>query len=324
MTIVVYSAPATEPLTIAEVQAGCRIDASSQEPAPGAVTPALPGTPVAGNVDNGVHRYRATFVTADGETQAGTISSAVTVADKTVNGKVSLTGIPLGGSLVTARKLYRTAAAGSTYLLLATIANNTATTYTDNIADSALGVEAPSVNTTSDPLLNLLLASARQHAETELHRYLITQTLDAYFDSFPRYPNPRFSDICTRYEILLPPLQSVSSITYVDTDGVTQTLAADQYLVDAKSAPARISPAYGVSWPSTREQNNAVIVRFVAGYGAASAVPQCIKNWMLMRIKTLYDTRDQIVVGAGGMVVIPPSFVDGLLDSERVTGRISA
>jgi uncharacterized phiE125 gp8 family phage protein len=307
-SIVVQTAPATEPLTVAEVQAACRIDASSQEPAPGAITAALPGTPVAGNVDNGAHRYRATFVTADGETQAGTISAAVTVADKTVNGKVSLTGIPLGGSLVTSRKIYRTAAGGSTYLLLATIANNTATTYTDNIADSALGAEAPSVNTTADPWITMLIAAARQQAENLLHRYLITQTLDAYFDAFPSK---------SPYEIELPPLQSVSSITYVDEDGATQTLAADQYVVDAQSQPARISLAYNVSWPATREQNNAVIVRFVAGYGAAAAVPQCIKQWMLLRIKHAYDNRDPVNVGSS-VIEFPRSYVDGLLDPERI------
>lgn len=318
MTIVVYAAAATEPLTVAEVMAHCQIDVSNQEPAPGAITVAL--LTAAGNVNAGVHRYLVTFVTADGETQAGTVSASVT-ADAP-HGQVALSAIPLGGSLVTARKLYRTAAGGSTYLLLATLANNTATTYTDNIADASLGAQAPTTNTTSDPLLNLLIASARAAAETELHRYLVTQTLDAYLDHFPRYPNPRFCDFGTKYDITLPPLQSVSSITYVDTDGVTQTLAADQYLVDVKSAPARIAPAYGVSWPSTREQNNAVIIRFVAGYGAASAVPQCIKNWMLMRIRTLWANRGQIVVGTNGLVEIPQSFVDSLLDSERVTGRI--
>mgnify|MGYP001608735830 FL=1 len=312
MTIVVQTAAATEALTIAEVLAHCRVDASNQEPAPGVITAALAGTG-AGNVNNGAHRYLATFVTADGETQAGTISAVVTTTSG--DGKVSLTAIPLGGSLVTSRKLYRTAAAGSTYLLLATIADNTTTTYTDNIADSALGAGAPSTNTTSDPLLTMLIKSARAAAETELHRYLITQTLDAYFDAFPAYEDDE------DYTIKLPPLSSVTSITYVDTDGATQTLSASGYLVDAKSEPARITPAYGESWPSTREQNNAVIVRFVGGYGSASAVPQCIRNWMLIRIKTLYDNRDQIVVGTSGLVQIPPAFIDSLLDSERVSAR---
>jgi uncharacterized phiE125 gp8 family phage protein len=309
----VYSQPATEPITAAEVMQHCRIDDSNQEPSPGAVTVALGSG--AGNVDNGAHRYAVTFVTSSGETQAGDISAAVTVADKTVNGKVSLSGIPLGGSLVTSRKLYRTTAGGSTYLLLATIADNTTTTYTDNIADASLGAEAPSTNTTDDPYLSILIMAARQHAEQELNRYLITQTVDAYFDAFPEMD--KNGDIA----IKLPPLQSVTSITYIDTDGTEQTLATDQYTVDSASIPARITPAYNVSWPSTREQTNAVKVRFVAGYGTASDVPGCIKHWMLMRIKTLYDTRDQTVF-ANGLPVIQQSFIDGLLDPERVRGYL--
>lgn len=310
--IVVVTPPATEALTIAEAAAHCRLDETNQENAPSAPTAALPGTPIAGNVDNGAHRYLVTFVTADGETQAGVVSAAVTVADKTVNGKVALTGIPLGGAAVTSRKLYRTAAGGSTHMLLATIANNTATTYTDNIADSALGAGAPTTNTTGDPMLTMLIQAARQHAEQELRRKLVTQTLDAYFHEFPHDSHRRF---------YLPPLQSVTSITYLDIDGVEQTLAASQYVVDAVSIPARIEPAYGVVWPSSRDQVNAIKVRFVAGYGAASAVPACIKNWMLMRIKTLWDQRDQLTKQLG-MPVFEPSFVDALLDPERVTGRV--
>ncbi|MBK7491064.1 MAG: hypothetical protein IPI17_02915 [Nitrosomonas sp.] len=183
MSYVVYAAPATEPVSVAEVLQHCRIDASNQEPAPGVITVALGAG--AGNVDNGAHRYLCTFVTADGETQAGDISAAVTVADKTVNGKASLSAIPIGGSLVTARKIYRTAAAGTAYLLLATLADNTTTTYTDNTADSSLGAEAPSTNTTVDPELRLLIAAMSRKAESILKRYLITQTVDLYLDRFP-------------------------------------------------------------------------------------------------------------------------------------------
>lgn len=305
MTYVVYSAPASEPVSVAEVKHFCGIDEVNQEPAPGALTVALGSG--AGNVDNGAHRYVVTFVTADGETQAGDISSSVTVVDKTVNGKISLTAIPVGGSIVTSRKIYRTAAGGSTYLLLTTIADNTTTTYADNTADSSLGAEAPSTNTTGDQLLNVLIKSARQYAEQLLGRYLITQTVDLYLDEFPTQA------------INMRPLQSVTEITYVDTAGDTQTLSAADYIVDSTGSPARITPAYGVSWPSARDQVNAVKVRFVAGYGSASTVPQCVRNWMLMRIKQLYDQRDMINVG-NVVTEFPYSYVDGLLDSERVWG----
>jgi len=300
--LTVVTPPATEPVTLAEVVAHCRIDETNQEPAPSAATAALASPAVAGNVDNGTHRYLATFVTADGETQAGVVSSAVTVADKAVNGKVTLTGIPIGGASVTARKLYRTAAGGSTYMLLATITDNTTTTYTDNIADASLGAGAPTTNTTGDPLLNILIQAARQHAETKLRRYIVTQTLDLHLDRFP----------C--WTIKLPPLQSVTSITYVDSNGTTQTLAADQYLVDTTTEPARITPAFGLVWPVTQYRNNAVTVRFVAGY---ATVPACVKNWMLIRIKTLWDGRDQLVKQLG-MPVFEPMLIDSLLDPEAV------
>ena len=302
MNIVVYAAAATEPLTLAEVRDHLRLDVGDGEVAPGAPLVALAGAG-AGNVDNGAHRYAVTFVTADGETEYGTPSAVVTVADKTANGKVSLTGISLGGSRVTARRLYRTAAGANEHKLLATLSDNTTTTYTDNIADASLGAAAPGSNSTSEPGLHLLIASARLAAEAELRRYLVTQTLDAYLDEFPR--------TCDR-SIRLPPFQSVLAITYVDTDGNTQTLAADQYVADANSLPGRIVEAYGVSWPSTRQQENAVKVRFVAGYGTAGAVPACIKHWMLMKVAEIHP----------GVKEPMPPFINSLLDPERVTGRI--
>lgn len=118
----------------------------------------------AGNVDNGVHIYQVTFVTAGGETGGATgLTTSATVADKAVDGKVSLTGIETGLSgWVTARKIYRTVAGGSTYKLLATISDNTTTTYTDNIADASLGATMPTTNTALDTRVTVSAAGALQ------------------------------------------------------------------------------------------------------------------------------------------------------------------
>lgn len=125
-----------------------RMVVSFTTPAPGALTSALAGAG-AGNVDNGLHKYRVTFVTADGETEGGTVNAGTTVADKTVDGKISLTAVPVGTSgVVTSRKIYRTTAGGSVYKLLTTLADNTTTTYTDNTADAGLGANAPTTNGT--------------------------------------------------------------------------------------------------------------------------------------------------------------------------------
>lgn len=112
----------------------------------------------AGNVDNGVHSYKVTFVTADGETSLSPGSVPVTVVDKTANGKVSLAAIPVSTSgFVTARKLYRTVAGGSTFKLLTTINDNTTTTYTDNTADASLGATGPTTNSTMNSYIVLPL-----------------------------------------------------------------------------------------------------------------------------------------------------------------------
>lgn len=61
---------------------------------------------------------------------------------------VPLTAILTGPPAVTARRLYRTAADQVAFKLLATIANNTATTYTDTTPDASLGAALPTANTT--------------------------------------------------------------------------------------------------------------------------------------------------------------------------------
>ena len=60
---------------------------------------------------------------------------------------VPLTALPLGPATVTARRLYRRFNASGTFKLVTTIANNTATTYTDTTANAGLGVAAPATNT---------------------------------------------------------------------------------------------------------------------------------------------------------------------------------
>lgn len=307
MSLRVVTPPATEPLTIAEVEAHCRIDSSNKELPPGALTCALAGS--AGNVDNGAHRYACTFVTADGETEGGTVSSAVTIADKTVNGQVALSAIPLGGAAVTSRKLYRTAAGGSTYLLLMTIANNTATTYTDNTADSSLGVGMPTTNTTADPLLTRWARSAREMCEEVLRRPLITQTWKLTLDQFPGWADA--------ISIPLPPLQSITTIKYYDTAGVLQTMDAADYIVDAQSEPARVTPTIDDSWPQTQERVGAVEIVFVAGYGAASDVPRRFKEWMLMQVGAMHENRAKEMTG-NGLARVELGFVDSMIAGDRV------
>jgi hypothetical protein len=91
-------------------------------------------------------------LSANGTTYTDTLNnSGLGAAAPTVNTatlqRVSLAGLPLGATGVTARKIYRTAAGGSQLKLLATIADNTTPTYTDSTADASLGANALTVGT---------------------------------------------------------------------------------------------------------------------------------------------------------------------------------
>lgn len=114
-----------------------------------------------------------------------------------------------------------------------------------------------------DDLIAALIAAAREDAEHRLGRALVMQTLEQVCDAFPAD-----GDI----ELPNPPLASVTSVKYLDSDGVEQTLSTSLYDVDSDSAPGEIHRAYGVTWPSTRCVENAVRARYVAGYAATYAI----------------------------------------------------
>ncbi len=160
-----------------------------------------------------------------------------------------------------------------------------------------------------DTLIDDYIAAARRWAELYTRRQFVTATWDLTLDAFP------LSDRCPIW-VPLPPLQSVTSISYVDADGQTQTWDAAEYLVDSKSEPGRILPAYGETWPVTRDQANAVTVRFVAGYGLAAAVPATLKTAVRLLVSHLYETREPIITGT--IVAKVPLGVEAVLHAYRV------
>ncbi len=116
-------------------------------PAPTALTAGVPTA--GGGVTPGTHSYVVTYTAANGETIGGAASNVIT-AVLTTGQTVPLTAIPIGPAGTVARKIYRTVAGNAgNYLLLATIADNTTTTYSDTTADAGLGAAAPLTNTTA-------------------------------------------------------------------------------------------------------------------------------------------------------------------------------
>src|SRR4051812_25399595 len=130
MPLSLITAPTSEPVTVAEAKRQLLLGTTAGEPAPTAPIVALLTPAAAGLCDNGAHRVGFTFVTADGETELGPLSDVVTIVDKTINGKIAVSNIALGGSAVTARRAYLVPVAGGSAKLAATISDNTTTTLT--------------------------------------------------------------------------------------------------------------------------------------------------------------------------------------------------
>ena len=155
--------------------------------------------------------------------------------------------------------------------------------------------------TTDDALIARLITDAREWVERFTRRALVTQTRrlwayqfpDCYFDQDGIGRDSACRD-CTA--VLLPggKVQSVSNVKYVDAAGTLQTLAGSEYSLDAKDPQkhARLVPAYGKSWPGTRSEPNAVQVEYIAGYGAAAAVPAIVKQAVLLHAGWHYENRE--------------------------------
>ncbi len=129
-----------------------------------------------------------------------------------------------------------------------------------------------------------------------LNRALITQTLEMTVNRFWGWP----------LVLRLPPMVSVTSITYLDVDGDSQTLATSEYRVLNAATPTaqgRIELAFGSSWPSTRAVEQAVTITYVAGYGARNDVPEYIRHLILVMVKMLFDEREPMT--AANMVKSP-------------------
>ncbi len=132
----------------------------------------------------------------------------------------------------------------------------------------------------NDEAFTLFIAAIRHKTETFLGKTLITSTWSYSIDKF-----------CDGLVLPMGPIQSISSITYIDTNGDEQTLASSEFQFDRSG---RLMPAYGQTWPDTRTQMDAVTIEYVAGDTEAS--PD-IKLAMLLWIGACDINRENNQIG---------------------------
>jgi hypothetical protein len=170
--------------------------------------------------------------------------------------------------------------------------------------------------TEDDAYITDCITAARQYAEVFLNRALLTTTYRLRLDFFPDVNNaierffvPTYSieSYISRAIALMsgpiflprPPTTKVVSVTYLDVNGVTQTMnPATDYVTDLDAEPARVAPAYGKAWPVTYAIQGAINVTFQAGFGPdASTVPLPVKQAIKMLISHFYEMREPTTSG---------------------------
>ena len=144
-----------------------------------------------------------------------------------------------------------------------------------------------------DSLLDRITKAAREFLEGWAGLTFINTTYEERFDGFPR--NSRSPLALQR-----PPLQSVTSITYLDTSGDSQTWASSNYQVDIYSKPGVVLPNEGQVYPTTQSATlNTVTATFLAGEGAAgSDVDAKHRQALLWLCEHMYEQRDIEIAGA--------------------------
>lgn len=147
--------------------------------------------------------------------------------------------------------------------------------------------------------LNALIAAARGHVEGYTGTPLVSRTVTVKCDGFCDF---------TAFPVV--PLTSVSSVSYIDGAGATQTLSTTVYEVRSDGLIASLALTADQTWP-TIQTGSRVTVTAIVGY---SAVPDAIKHAILLLIAHWFDQRSPVSEKPMSEV---PHAVEALLTNHR-------
>jgi uncharacterized phiE125 gp8 family phage protein len=169
-----------------------------------------------------------------------------------------------------------------------------------------------------DTLIGNYITAVRQFVEKHYAVALITQTITETHDHWPGeipgvdwVPQPNHYQF---FKLAVGPVQSITSIKYIDSDGVQQTWSTDDWQADLNSFEPRIMPAYNKDYPAIRRQLNAVEIVYQAGYGdATSDVPENLRQAIALEVADMYVNRTNYV---RKMTTAADRLIKGTLDKQ--------
>lgn len=137
------------------------------------------------------------------------------------------------------------------------------------------------IETDEDTLIESMIIAAREYAENYTNRQLMTATFELINEI-----------IYCGFRLPKNPVKSVSKIEYMDLNGVYQLMSANDYYVYIENG---ISKLHINQMPTYKEDKRAFKITFVSGY---DVIPASILSYMRMAISTMYENREQYLIGA--------------------------
>ena len=139
---------------------------------------------------------------------------------------------------------------------------------------------------TDDDALNDAQAAARNHVEAVTGTRLVTQTVVVNADGW--------GDLSV---LPIAPVQSDSSIAYVDVDGTARTLAGTIYEARLEGLAPSVVLKHGQVWPPV-QPGSRITVTAVVGYGEPGWQPQAVLHAIRLMAADFYANRETVQVGS--------------------------
>jgi uncharacterized phiE125 gp8 family phage protein len=152
-------------------------------------------------------------------------------------------------------------------------------------------------------LITSLITTARVHVEKTINQPVLSQAWRLKLDCFP------CDDVIA---LGMPGVSTVDSFMYVDPTGANVNFSS--FTLDSDAFPSRVVRSYGIAWPATREQRNAITVSFTCA-GLATDELETIKAAMKLLIANWYENREALVEARYALEV--PFSVTALLAPYR-------
>jgi uncharacterized phiE125 gp8 family phage protein len=166
-----------------------------------------------------------------------------------------------------------------------------------------------------DELISAWIYAAAHYFEEQTGRPIMRSTWEYWLDAFP---------VETKIELPHPPLQSVTSVSYINESGTLTSF-------DDAASPATVSwqagypagvfarrgwvePIADATWPTARVESGAVRIRYVAGYAeSAGEVPDSIKAILLLMVAQFDGFRSELHVSEGARLERLPFGIDQMI-----------